>query len=111
MTVCLTSVHTAVEFLVANELANMNAFRIVRVAHGRATALRALVTATRTQNVANTIAANRIVDLLNLVGVHFTAHEWLAGTTAAARHQHFFETGLARSVVTLIFAVVTATLE
>lgn len=44
--VCLASMHTAVEFLVANELANMNAIGIVGVAHGRATALRALVTAT-----------------------------------------------------------------
>lgn len=111
MTVCLTSVHAAVEFLVAHELANVNALRVGRVAHGRTTALRALMTATRAQNVADTIATNGVVDLVDLVGIDFAAHEWFAGTTAATRHQHLFETGLARAVVTLFFAVVSATLE
>lgn len=61
--------------------------------------------------MANTIAANGVIELFDLVRVHFTAHEWLAGTTAAARNEHFFETRLARSVVTLIFAVVSSALE
>jgi hypothetical protein len=61
--------------------------------------------------VTNAVAANRVVELFDLVGVHFTAHEGLAGTTAAARHQHFFETGLARAVVTLFLALMTSALE
>ena len=107
----LTSVHTTVEFFVADEFADMNALGIIGVAHGRATALRTLMTTARAQNVANTIAANGVVQLFNLVGLHFAAHEWLACATAATRDGDFFLARLAWPVVTLIFAVVTAALE
>lgn len=69
------------------------------------------MTSTRAQNVADTIAANGVGDLFDLIGIHFTAHEGLAGATAAARDQHFFEAGLARTIVALIFAAVSSAFE